>query len=1380
MQDSQGIVPQRDQFLKRPSHVIGSNQAMGSLAEKIEKSNLGPSLKEASLAYVLTPSPENFAKLKAKCDALIKTRRMLLTVGRYAESQTTLAMLSMISGVIAEKGRLEQRAQIDFVSLVQHALAELGEFAEKLTLEDVALISIIWDEWLFSAMPACLQANSYQRDRPESLCGLLSCLLIYQALGQHHDSSKIFLALRDAGLNVLQSKGKRIYLKAWLEDVFSNKVGFDWRSHREVQGGKWGYVFSLAEVCGFFENDQPLLRELKDIAKLDGHLEILKTADYLKRPEEKDLDVILRQMEAIADTLSERAGPQLHQYWQERSMNALMFYSGILFTLQDPRWKIEFKKQEHVRERVIKKIKVVELKLLTGMNANVHKPNDSSAGNRHLKQLKKYRKKAKEDFNITVADKIVTDIQRLSRAEKLDIFSGKVVEFIKDFIGRLVETCIADFGPAPCVYAFIGFGSFEKNSMTPYSDLEFAVLIEVDTPEHREYFRNLNYLLMARIINLGETPIPITLFDYSFDHLTNRGLSFDLGGKTPLGRYYDENSKQDFGKRYGQLKYQLIGTPAHMVRYIEDEYFEVDELLPVELCQCALICGDRGLAGQYKALLRARMHKKDSLGVAFYQRRALTHLHGNSFLRGDIDAFSGKLDGSNDFQLCDVKQEIYRLPDRLISDLGLFFGHITGSVTEKIRDLSMGAVINEDQSRELKILNAIAKELRLQAYFYYGRQYESLSILPKILKEENSIYKVTDLENIELFYRIAYAFQQHIKKLSQTKIDFKSDLRLIFKNQKFRDYSLMISMKIARRLNMQDKLQKCIVQLAKQQNKKSSYIVADLYNELGASFFSVGEYEKAQENWNMYWQALLKQGESFRPQQAMAMANVSVTYGALGDWEKQKSLLLAAVAILEACPGSQEERLASVLMNLGMVYGHCGDWKSGITYLQRAVAIDQNYYQDDNLRVAERLGSLGGAYGGLGDWKRAVTLEERALSILERFYGPDHAEVAILLGNLGESYGAQGDRNKQRQMQLRAIEIQEAIYGPTHIELALPLTRLGNTYGSMGQWRPALDLQKRALTIKRSKYRNDNIDIAVSLESLGNCYEALHKRKKQLACQQQASDIYQKHYGLRHIYFLGAQVKLGNAYGALGDRNKQIELQKNALQILQNIYKGSHADLAFVKTCLGFGYGALNNWDKQIELQESALIMYEDIYGPDHDQLVPTLINLGSAYGFKGGNEKQIALQERAMKIQSRHFGPNSPEVAVTRVNLAPAYAALDGWKNQLAALEQAAGILEAEYGVGCAEMGLVFKNLSYACQACGDMKRTQELQEKARAIQHLHSGGNYFTEKNQPSVKHATQVMGEHLNDFGHFSLANKSKIAVIYCDEDCGDGQLINHFKT
>lgn len=154
----------------------------------------------------------------------------------------------------------------------------------------------------------------------------------------------------------------------------------------------------------------------------------------------------------------------------------------------------------------------------------------------------------------------------------------------------MIESCFKVLPlPDNCVYSIITLGSLAREEATPYSDFEWAILIE--NPKHKDYFRRLSELLWIKIINLGETTarmmdiIELDWFPES-ESPCKKGFSFDgqmlSGCHTPLGNCHhtankisaiEQNnvlSRQEKDIEIEKIKrgeYELIGTPEKLAQF---------------------------------------------------------------------------------------------------------------------------------------------------------------------------------------------------------------------------------------------------------------------------------------------------------------------------------------------------------------------------------------------------------------------------------------------------------------------------------------------------------------------------------------------------------------------------------------------------------------------------------------------------------------------------------------------------------------------------------------------------------------------------------------------------------------------------------------------
>jgi len=315
-----------------------------------------------------------------------------------------------------------------------------------------------------------------------------------------------------------------------------------------------------------------------------------------------------------------------------------------------------------------------------------------------------------------------------------------IAEEMKDFLAKLYIESENEIGNPPCSYSVISLGSLALEQATPYSDFEFAIITENEDYRNstnlivREYFKNLSHLVHFKVINLGETIIPTSKYEIEMSHIVHPGVNFDLGGKTPLGRIDRDKP------------YELIQTVEGMLWYVYNEgnkASHIDKALPYILEKVSYVYGDSKLVEEYQKKVTAFLHKvneEDSEGRIHCEARALIilkkgiteidHLSDHKedkHIVGNIDKLRPEL-GRDAGRLFNVKQEVYRLPDRLIHDFGMYFGIEGDSVWDTVDKMAQKKIIGLEASRNLKNAITFANILRLKTYSHYKSQQEDLSV----------------------------------------------------------------------------------------------------------------------------------------------------------------------------------------------------------------------------------------------------------------------------------------------------------------------------------------------------------------------------------------------------------------------------------------------------------------------------------------------------------------------------------------------------------------------------------------------------------------------------------------------------------------------------
>jgi hypothetical protein len=317
-----------------------------------------------------------------------------------------------------------------------------------------------------------------------------------------------------------------------------------------------------------------------------------------------------------------------------------------------------------------------------------------------------------------------------------------------------------------CVFAM---GSLALGTGTPWSDLEFGVLLsdtlnEKQRSQYTAVFKKLTSILCIQVLKLGETILPsmdIRALEQFFDNLMPRGVSIDgfmLGArKTPLGSPKETDAR---GKTH--RAFSLICTIPQLRKYQSAEWYKSEPQLAQALLHPRLLCGNGTLLQDYLYALGTKKRQVIALNSSHMLQEDLKKYH---------PVFSQIALPKSGYDL-NVKKGVYRLIDRIIVSLRdtLLPTHVRYNDTlwkmlERLKDRNKISQIVHDNL--LKALE-IAVALRTNAYTHYQGQIETMLVtwgdvptpLMSLNREDQVIYTIgqhTQVQQLNEFYHIMVA-----------------------------------------------------------------------------------------------------------------------------------------------------------------------------------------------------------------------------------------------------------------------------------------------------------------------------------------------------------------------------------------------------------------------------------------------------------------------------------------------------------------------------------------------------------------------------------------------------------------------------------------------
>jgi len=789
-------------------------------------------------------------------------------------------------------------------------------------------------------------------------------------------------------------------------------------------------------------------------------------------------------------------------------------YLKVLVTKLDPAEQVAFNQevQECIEQLEEKFVRLYISVIAKNFNTKV----SLLKINEHKEKLDIFRKKVKEDLdNLENSketsyneDEKLDEKKLLTRAEKVEEIYRKIQAY---FIGenglfkQLIEGSISELGGIPEVtkrdgtrdklkYAFFAMGSLALCTMTPWSDFEGGIFIEdkllpEDEQRAKEFLRRVTVLFQMKLIAFGESPLRMLGIealndfkgsleqageDWFFDNLINSGISFDglhyHACKTPLGREKGYHALVE-GQMIQCRQYELIGTVEEFMQFQSDEsWYKQDSFLVKALCNIIYVSGNQQLTIDYKNRLSKQYEE-------IVRSRAFKALKDEA---KDFDPARQIWGENQDGQILNVKKEIYRVPDRIVTALSNCLG-IIGSDSWTIRGLSI--------SQNLYVALAIGAELRLRAYSYNNSQIEYMRVFiyEKKVKEGSTakLDEVFYLRNTELlvkYYCIVLMLAKIVRNESYEQLRWALNSEIIeetpnivgYVYRRLMQYKLAITefeKIVDKSIGIKNDLA-CLYTIVGQPQKGRSMLqenlkalqvkyfnqdhpdIATTYNTLGDTY-QLEDNHVALENFRNgleMRQRLLNSGQTYPQIEidfASSLCNVASILQQLGCLEeslsKHRESLRMRIMIHKEKNHldivKSYNNLGNVLESfrqLAVLHGKQTEaieyQKEALDSFKKSVAMIKRIFKGVHPLMAAPLMSVGCLLeeAPIKDYKKALDKKEETLDILREFYGKEHQYIAGCLNNIGTTLLRLRKYEEALAKYEGSLKIAEKTYKQTH------------------------------------------------------------------------------------------------------------------------------------------------------------------------------------------------------------------------------------------------------------------------------------------------------------------------------------------------------------
>lgn len=253
-------------------------------------------------------------------------------------------------------------------------------------------------------------------------------------------------------------------------------------------------------------------------------------------------------------------------------------------------------------------------------------------------------------------------------------------------------------------------------------------------------------------------------------------------------------------------------------------------------------------------------------------------------------------------------------------------------------------------------------------------------------------------------------------------------------------------------------------------------IEAMLRGTLGETYYNLGLYEEAEEQFRVQGEILLSTFGMDHWMTLSAMNSLATTLGERGQLNEAAALHRKTLERRKRLLGEDHEDILRSKHNLATVLIYQGRLSEAVDLHREVLSVRRRILGNENKETLTSMNNLSSALYNLGEMVEAEALAREAVEIQERVFGDEHPDNVTYLLNLGGLLSDQLKFLEAFSVICKAVETSRRLFGEDHTETSKARFQLASLYTNVGFYSKAESIYRKIWKSQRETLGRNHLE----------------------------------------------------------------------------------------------------------------------------------------------------------------------------------------------------------------------------------------------------------------------------------------------------------------